>query len=365
MVGCRHLSELLHDPEGTVLTTQIVLHLPSTQQQSMAASADCFRPSSDAMQGNGLSNQPPGPLSTAPALTTSAVTGWTMPARQLGSGHMASMLATGLDRSHTPQLAPTASHPPSTMQGKATTLPYSGMLPSQTTTSPFTLLAPASQQRHSPFMDRQTCTPGLLPGFSQQGISQQGISQQGVSQQGMYQRDAYRQPPGSLPAALSGTSSFTSMALPQALAAQPGMSMPWQHQTHAQTTGAVPLLGQQNRLPAPAGPRGVEPPPVTQLQAAVSQAATRFLPAVDAQHFEMPSSSVKSECQVEKLGSSVVNEIGLETSADMEGGSWQGRAAMEFAASDHGLGSLDFLGDAGLDLDHPGVLDFDPADCMF
>ena len=75
---------------------------------------------------------------------------------------------------------------------------------------------------------------------------------------------------------------------------------------------------------------------------------------------------VKSERDLQNMGCKVIDDTGLGTPADVESGSGQGSAAMEFDVStDHGLGSLDFLGDAGLDLDHSGDLDFDPEDCMF
>lgn len=81
--------------------------------------------------------------------------------------------------------------------------------------------------------------------------------------------------------------------------------------------------------------------------------------------YQLPPASVKYEPHVENVGRNAIDTIGLETPTDVDSGSGQGSAAMEFDVSDHGLGSLDFLGDTGLDLDHSGALDFDPEDCMF
>ncbi|KAL3162881.1 hypothetical protein ABBQ32_009330 [Trebouxia sp. C0010 RCD-2024] len=313
-------------------------------------------------QGNGLNKQLPASLIRAPAVTTPAVGGLTMPARQLGTGMASSMLATGLDRTHTPPLPLTASKPPVTMPRQAlgptaTTLPYFSMLGSHSATSRHTPPAFSSQNHSRPFMDRQTPTPGHLQGFGQQAPLQQGI----------FQQDAYRQQPGSLLAALSSTSTFTSVPPPQVSVAQPhGLSLPWQPQTHAQTAGVVPPVSQLRHMPASPGLRGGEPQSGPQLQAVIPQADNRFLQNVQAHHTVLPSSSVRSEGEIDRLNCGAIDTIGLKTPADMECVSGQGSAAMEFDASDHGLGSLDyFLGEAGLDLEHPGALDFDPADCMF
>ena len=114
-------------------------------------------------------------------------------------------------------------------------------------------------------------------------------------------------------------------------------------------------------MPAPSGFRGVTAQSAAQLQPSILRANSPFLQHKETQNLESPQASVKCESGVGKRGSSVTDTIGLETPRDVESGSGQGSAAMEFDASDHGLASLDFLGD----LDHSGALDLDPEDCMF
>lgn len=282
-----------------------------------------------------------------------------MPARQLGTGMISSMLATGQDPTHTPKLPLTASQPLATIPRQAlgatsTTLPYFSMLGSHSATSHPTPPAFSSQKHRSPFMDRQT--PGHLQGFGRQGLLQQGI----------FQQDAYMQQPGALPAALSSTSTLTALPPPQVSVAQPhGLSSPWQPQSHAQTARVAPPMSQRSHMPASSGLRGVEPQSALQLQAVIPQADNWFLQDFKTQRTVLPSSSVKSDCEIDRLKGGAIDTIGLKAPADVECVSRQGSAAMEFDASDHGLGSLDFLGEAGLELDHPGALDFDPADCMF
>lgn len=313
------------------------------------------------LQGSALNTslKPPGPMLTAPAVSAPAATGLTAPARQFGTGMVASMLATGLDHTAIPQLhpPPSASQPPNMIArqaahlGKASVPPHLGMVRQHSTT---TL---ASQHTPNPFLDRQGCVLGQPLGTAPQGLSQQATS-------GPFLQ------PGSLPAALSGNSSFASLPPPLAPLTQPGMSLPWQHQsqTPAQTLGmmqAASLLSQQTLMPAPSRFRDGMPQPPAKVQLSTLPGDNPYLQDAPA-HFKFPPVSVKSECGFENMGCNVIDNIGLETPADVESGSGQGSAAMEFDVStDHGLGSLDFLGEAGLDLDHSGNLDFDPEDCMF
>ena len=324
------------------------------------------------MQGNALSTslQGPGSLSRAPAVNTSAATGLTAPARQFGTGMVASMLATGLDHATTPQLHP----PPSSSNaiarqaahmGNAVVPPHCGMLRQHSATSHPIRPGFASQESPHPFLDRQGCAQGQPQGTAQQGIFQQGLAQQAARMSsGLFQ-------PGPLPAVLSGNSSFTSLPPSLAPVTQPGVSMPWQHQSQSQTQAqtlsmmqAASMLSQQSHMPAALMFRGGVPQPPTKLPPSTPPGDNPSLQNAPA-CLELPLSSAKTESAFENMGCNMIDNIGLETSTDVESGSGQGSAAMEFDVSDHGLGSLDFLGEAGLDLDHPGALDFDPEDCMF
>lgn len=323
------------------------------------------------MQGNALSTglKAPGSLSRAPAVNTSAATGLTTPARQFGTGMVASMLATGLDHTPTRQLQP----PPSSSQpsniiarqaahmGKAVVPPHCGILRQHSANGHPIRPAFATQDSPHPFLGRQGCALGQLQGTAQQGLSQKAAH----TSSGLFPQ------PGPLPAALSGNSSFTSSPASLASVTQPGVSVPWQHQsqshTQAQTLGmmqAASMLSQQSHMPAALMIRGGVPQPTTKMQLPTPPGENPSLQDAPAR-LELPSSSVKTESDFENMGCNVIDDIGLETSTDVESGSGQGSAAMEFDVSDHGLGSLDFLGEAGLDLDHSGALDFDPEDCMF
>lgn len=321
------------------------------------------------MQGNALSTslKPPGSLSRAPAVNTSAAIGLTAPARQFGTGMVASMLATGLDHTPTPHLhpPPSASQPSNIISrqaahmGKASVLPHTAMLRQQSPTSHPIMPAFASQRSPNPFLDRQGCALGQPQGIFQQGLPQQAANMSS----GLFSQ------PGSLPAALSGNSSFTSLPPSLASVAQPGLSVPWQHQsqTQAQTLGmmqAASMLSQQSHMPASSLFRGGVPQPPSKLQPTTLPGDNPFQQDAPLR-LELPPPIVKPESDVENMGCNVIGNIGLETSTDVESGSGQGSAAMEFDVSDHGLGSLDFLGEAGLELDHSGALDFDPEDCMF
>ena len=333
---------------------------------------------SHALQGNALSTslKPSGPLPTAPAVTTSAATGLAAPVRQFGTGMVASMLATGQDHSPSPHYTPTPQlhHPPSASQPpgiisqqallKASVPPQSTMLRQHSASSHLILPAFVSQRTPNPFLDRQGCALGQPPATAQQGIFQQVAHMSS----GLFPQ------PGSLPAALSGNSSFTSLPSSLVSVPQPGLSLPWQHQsqTQAQPLGmmqaasmqAASMLTQQSRTPALTFRGGVSPSATKPLQPSMFTGGNPFLQDKPP-CYDLPLLSVKHESPVEDMERNVIDNIGLETPTDMDSGSGQGSAAMEFDVSDHGLGSLDFLGEAGLDLDHSGALDFDPEDCMF
>lgn len=279
---------------------------------------------------------------------------------------VASMLATGQDHTPTPQLhhPPSAPHlSPSIMSRqalvKSSVPPQSTMLRQHSASSHPALPAFVSQRTPNPFLDRQGCALGQPLGTAQQGIFQQVAHMSS----GLFPQ------PGSLPAALSGNSSFTSLPSSLVSVPQPGLSLPWQHQsqTQAQTRGmmqAASMRSQQSHSPAVSFRGGVSPSATKLLQSSTLPGGNPFLQDKPA-CYEFPPSSAKCKPHVENMRRSVIDNIGLEIPADVDSGSGQGSAAMEFDVSDHGLGSLDFLGEAGLDLDHSGALDFDPEDCMF
>lgn len=290
-----------------------------------------------------------------------------VPATQLGSGMVATMLATGLD--HTPHLPFTASQPSIAQPGfgTASVLSQPGLARQHSAASHLSLPAASTQQHPNPFMGRQNSTPGQLQGISQQDIFQQGPSQQGKA--AVHMSSGLLPQPGSLPAALSGNSSFTSLLPSQASVTQPALSLSWQQQTHAQTLNilqAASLLGQHSHMPASSsGPITDVPKSAGQLQTSAFQIDTHFLQDLVPANSGLVPSDVKSEPGIEAVGCDTIDHMSIETPAAGQSGSGQGSAALQFDVADHGLESLDFLGGTDLDLDHSGALDFDPDDCMF
>ena len=318
------------------------------------------------LQGNGLSTALK--LSSVPrasAASPSAVPVLSAPARQLGSGLASTLLATGLH--HNPQVSLAASQHVSTAHhnlGKASGSSQPGIVRQHSIGS---LPVFPNQHRPNPFVDRQSSTPGQLQGIPQHSAFQQGPSQQ--LKAGVPLSSGLLQPSGALPTAFSSHSSFSTVTPSQTSLTQPSLSLPWQQQqahTHAQAPGltqAASGLSQQSHMPASSSFTLEGPNQANQLEPSAFKKNTHFLPDPVTHNIEVPPLTVKSEPGMGDHGCDGIDEMRLETPTAMHSG--QGSAAMQFDAVDHGLESLDFLGGADLDLDHPGALDFDPEDCMF
>ena len=271
------------------------------------------------------------------------------PGRQLGSGLVASMLAHGPDcASQMPAQASqvgmlqhssvkTASLLPQPSMARQHSMPVLPCQPQQ------------AQQQHSGF--ERPSSAEVLPGRVGQGMSvfPQGIAQQpslavarsqgllqrpnlGTALQGSAQQPSLvSQPPsgllhqtGLLPTNLSSSSSscFTSF-----FPSQPAMPSAWQQQK--QTIASSYLASVEHQHPQ-----------------------TNSL-HIGSAWSDVPCRTLDSECVV------------LNGERDLESGSSQGGAAMQFDSSDHALESLDLLTEGDLSLDHHDALDFDPADCLF